>query len=166
VDFVNTVQSAGVDFLTIHGRTRAQASSIPVSLEAITLVASHCTVPVIANGDISSLSVAHSFSSETNVDGVMAARSLLCNPSLFSGATGCTWEAVWVFFGKVVRTELPFKCVMHHLTEMTGPDGVGAGDGGGGKALLSKRERAEMIDCKDMIELLDYLDDFRDRGRF
>jgi len=55
VDFVRTVQDAGVDFITIHGRMRSTPSSQPVNLEAIKLVAEHCSVPTICNGDVFSL---------------------------------------------------------------------------------------------------------------
>src|SRR5580700_10025333 len=126
LDFVHTIQAAGVSFLTIHGRTRSQRSSESVSLSAISLLASHCSVPVIANGDVSSLSTAHEIATITGVDGVMSARSLLCNPALFKGYDSCPWGAVERFLSNIARAPIPFKLVMHHLTEMCSSGGHGA----------------------------------------
>jgi tRNA-dihydrouridine synthase len=38
VDFVRAAESAGVDFITVHGRTRKMKSTEPVDLEGIKLV--------------------------------------------------------------------------------------------------------------------------------
>ncbi|KAK6593948.1 putative trna dihydrouridine synthase [Botrytis cinerea] len=85
IDFINTVQDAGVDFITIHGRMRSTPSSHPVNLEAIKLLTTHTTVPTLSNGDIFTLSDAFHHTSHTGVSGVMSARGLLENPALFAG---------------------------------------------------------------------------------
>jgi tRNA-dihydrouridine synthase 4 len=153
VDFVKTVQDAGVDFITIHGRTRSQRSSEPVNVEAVKLVASHINTPKILNGDVVSLSSAHSLAVAAGVDGVMAARGLLENPALFAGQDACTWETVDKFMEKVVRKPLPFKLTLHHVSEMTGGGELGRGSG-----LLSKAERLQLWACKDMLDLIDFLE--------
>lgn len=156
-----------MSFITIHGRTRNQRSSEPVSLEAIKLLASHCTVPVLANGDVTTLKAAHEIASATGVDGVMAARSILCNPALFKGHDSCPWEAVEKFVNYVVKAPIPFKLVMHHLTEMCGSGGHGEeGRFGVSGALLSKKERAELVTCANMVHLIDWLDSVRAIRRF
>jgi tRNA-dihydrouridine synthase 4 len=167
VDFIKTVQDAGVDFITIHGRTRSQRSSEPVNIEAISLLRSHCNVPVLANGDVVTVSAAKSIAAATGVDGVMSARSLLTNPALFAGHDSCPWEAVEKFMNRVIEAPLPFKLVLHHLTEMCGSGGHGerGGEGVSG-ALLNKRERAELIACGNMLELVDWLDSIREVRRF
>jgi len=163
IDFVRTVQDAGVDFITIHGRTRRTRSSDPVDLDAIKLVAEHCSVPTISNGDIFSLSDAHSHASQTGVDGVMSARGLLQNPGLFAGKVyeSCTWEVVERFTNEMVKAPIPFKLVVHHLSEMVGTDRSQAGG-----TLLSKEERMEMMACRNMLELVDFLDRVREVKRF
>lgn len=161
VDFVRTVQEAGVDFITIHGRTRSTRSSEPVNLEAIKLVASHCSVPTISNGDIFSMKDVDRIVEDTGVDGVMAARGLLQNPGLFRGGDGCTWEVVERFLSEVVRRPIPFKLVVHHLSEMVGSDKTQCGS-----TLLTKEERKEMMACMSMIELIDFLDGVREVRRF
>lgn len=67
----------------------------------------------------------------------------------------------------VVKAPIPFKLVMHHLTEMCGSGGHGA-DGGLGVsgALLSKKERAELVACGNMLELVDWLDSVRELRRY
>lgn len=84
VDICQKVQSCGLSFLTVHGRTKEQRSE-PVNLEAIKAVKESLHIPVVANGDVNSLERAQEIASFTGVDGVMAARSLLNNPAMFSG---------------------------------------------------------------------------------
>ncbi|KAK5149028.1 hypothetical protein LTR04_000172 [Oleoguttula sp. CCFEE 6159] len=146
IDFVRTVEAAGADFITVHGRLPRQRSSTPPSLSAIKLVKNHTNVPVLANGYVFSLSDVHKIIEETGVDGVMAARGLLENPALFAGYTSTPAEAVTKFMNNAMRCPLPHKLLLHHLSEMTG-------------TLLTKKERAKMMDCRDTIALIDWLDE-------
>jgi len=167
IDFIRTVEQAGVDFITIHGRTRSTPSSQPVDLEAIKTLNEHTTVPTIANGDIFTLKDAEECVRLTGVDGVMSARGLLENPALFKGEDRCPWDAVERFMGYVVRAPLPFKLVVHHLSEMVGSDHVGGTVGGGNSkgTLFSKEERRGLMECGGMVELIDYLDSVREVRR-
>ncbi|CZR61763.1 related to A.brasilense nifR3 protein [Phialocephala subalpina] len=158
VDFVRAVQGAGADFITIHGRLRSTPSSKPVDLEAIKLVAQHISVPTFSNGDIFTLADAKEHAKFTGVDGVMSARGLLENPALFRGDENCPWEVVEAFMEKVVRAPLPFKLVVHHLGEMGGSDRSQKG-----KTLFSKEERAELMACEGMVELIDWCEEMRER---
>jgi tRNA-dihydrouridine synthase 4 len=94
----------------------------------------------------------------------MSARALLSNPALFAGYESCPWEAVERFMGYVVRAPIPFKLVVHHLGEMCGNSGPEGGSGVSG-ALLSKKERAELVGCENMLELMDWLDGVRELRR-
>jgi tRNA-dihydrouridine synthase 4 len=161
VDFVRAVEMAGVDFVTVHGRQRATRSSQPVDLNAIKLLKEHATVQMIANGDVFSISDALACAQETGVDGVLAARGLLQNPALFRGYESCPWEAVEIFLSKVAKKPIPFKLVVHHLTEMCGSDRAGGTMGGGMGTLLNKEERMKLVGCRTMLELIDYLDTVR-----
>ena len=71
--------SAGVSHITIHGRTRHQASTEPVDLDAIKFAVecAHGEVPCVANGDLWELNDARRMREVTGVKGVMAARGLL-----------------------------------------------------------------------------------------
>lgn len=95
-EFVKRAEAVGVDFLTVHGRTRLQKSTEPVNFEGIKLVKESINVPVIANGSIFSLKDADEMYEKTGVDGVMSARGLLQNPALFAGYETTPWECVEV----------------------------------------------------------------------
>lgn len=158
VDFVRAVEKAGADFITIHGRLRSTPSSQPVNLEAIKLVAEHISVPTLSNGDVFTVADAKEHAKFTGVDGVMSARGLLENPALFRGDDNCPWEAVEAFMEKVVRAPLPFKLVVHHLGEMGGSDRSQKG-----RTLFSKEERAELMGCEGMVELIGWYEEMRER---
>ncbi|KAG0649876.1 tRNA-dihydrouridine(20a 20b) synthase [Hyphodiscus hymeniophilus] len=165
VDFINTVQAAGVDFLTIHGRLRSTPSSQPVNLKAIEILTSHTTVPTLSNGDVFTVADAKLHAEVTGVGGVMSARGILQNPALFAGFDSCPWEAVEMFMNKVTRAPIPFKLVVHHVSEMVGSDRAGGQTGGGAGPLLSKDQRMEMMTCQSMLELMDFLDGIREVRR-
>ena len=76
---VKTALSIGVSHITIHGRTRHQASTEPVSLPSINFAveAANGQVPCVANGDLWELDDAKRMREKTGVRGVMAARGLL-----------------------------------------------------------------------------------------
>lgn len=76
---VRTALAAGVSHVTIHGRTRHQASTEPVSLDKIAF-AVECVrgeVPTVANGDLWDAADGERMRRECGVHGVMAARGLL-----------------------------------------------------------------------------------------
>ncbi|KAF4631762.1 hypothetical protein G7Y89_g6367 [Cudoniella acicularis] len=173
MDFIRTVEDAGVDFITIHGRMRSTPSSKKVDLEAIRVLAGMTRVPTLANGDVFTRGDALSHVKFTGVDGVMAARGLLENPALFARPNACkdpdgsevsnaaegntvTWEVVETFMNNVVKAPLPFKLVVHHLSEMCGSDRSQRG-----KTLLSKEERGRLMECKSFVEVVDLLDEVR-----
>jgi tRNA-dihydrouridine synthase 4 len=86
--------------------------------------------------------------------GLMSARALLANPSLFAGHKTCSWDVVEQFMNNVARCPLPYKLTQHHLTEMCGP-----GLASDKTALLKKSERKEMMACNNFVELVDFLDE-------
>jgi tRNA-dihydrouridine synthase 4 len=88
--------------------------------------------------------------------GLMSARAILANPALYAGYDACPWEAVESFMINAVRSPLPFKLVLHHLSEMCGP-GMGADK----TSLLKKQERSAMMACSNMCDLIDFLDDMK-----
>lgn len=118
VDFVKKVEKAGVDFITVHGRTKTTRSSEPANFDAIKLIKETVSVPVIANGDCFSLSDAHEIAKRTNVDGVMAVRGILANPALFAGYKEAPWGCVEKFFEYATSYGLPPRLIQHHLSCM------------------------------------------------
>ena len=75
--------------ITIHARTRQEMSKVPARWDALEN-AVHARnemgskTLLIGNGDIKSISQAHSIASQTGVDGVMIGRGIYGNPWLFN----------------------------------------------------------------------------------
>lgn len=82
VEFGQRMQDAGAAMLTLHGRTRTQGYKGPAHWEWIARVKAALTIPVIANGDITSVAAAVHCLEQTGADGVMCARGSLGYPFL------------------------------------------------------------------------------------
>jgi len=134
-----------------------------VNLEAIKLVTEHTTVPTLSNGDVFSLADAKAHVKATGVDGVMSARAILQNPAIFSAShsasasPGCSWDVVETFVNNVIKAPLPFKLVVHHLSEMCGSDHSQSG-----KTLLTKDQRGQLMECTGLGDVIDLLDGVRE----
>ncbi|KAK4040055.1 tRNA-dihydrouridine synthase [Parachaetomium inaequale] len=186
IDFITTVlgpdQDRHIDWLTIHPRTRSTPSSTPINLEALEILTSTFgdRVPLLLSGDVFALNAlpftsplltttptfttsstpppptaatSNPLSHIPNLAGLMSARALLANPALYAGHDACPWPAVETFLSNVARCPLPFKLVQHHLSEMCGP-----GMGPNKSALLTKQQRARVMGCGNMVDLVDFLD--------
>lgn len=68
VDLCQKAESAGVSWITVHGRT-AEERHQPVHYDAIKTIKDSVSVPVIANGDIKYLEDMESTYQVTGVDG-------------------------------------------------------------------------------------------------
>ena len=76
-------ESAGVQLLAIHGRTRACGFGGHAEYETIAEVKSRVRIPVVANGDIETPEDAKRVLEETGADGVMIGRAAHGRPWLF-----------------------------------------------------------------------------------
>ncbi|CZE45724.1 tRNA dihydrouridine synthase [Campylobacter geochelonis] len=76
------VEDAGVDFITVHGRTRSGGYSAKVDYEAILEAKEAVSIPLVANGDISSQN-AKFILSATKADGLMIGRGSIGKPWVF-----------------------------------------------------------------------------------
>ena len=129
MEFVRRVESAGVDFISVHGRLKSQRSSTPPNLDAIALVKSTVQCPVVANGDVYSLKDVKMIGAATNVDGipslgsansgVMAARGILENPALYAGYESTPWGCVERYVNYALSYGSNLHIFQHHLVEMT-----------------------------------------------
>ncbi|RUS16909.1 hypothetical protein BC937DRAFT_90659 [Endogone sp. FLAS-F59071] len=117
-EFVKRAESAGADFIAVHGRTRKQKSSEPVNLEAIRFVKEVTGVPVVANGDVFSLADAERIYEETGVNGVMTARGILQNPALFAGHSHTPWECIERYIKLALGYGTNTFIFHHHLMYM------------------------------------------------
>ncbi len=84
VEFGQMMQEAGVNFITIHGRTRAQMYSGQADWKSIKQLKENVDIPVFANGDVISVDTAIQCLEESGADGVAIGRGVLGDPSLIS----------------------------------------------------------------------------------
>lgn len=76
-------EKAGIQMLTIHGRTRQDGFSGDAEYETIRDIKSQISIPVIANGDITSVEKARYVMDVTKADGLMIGRGAFGNPWIF-----------------------------------------------------------------------------------
>ena len=82
ITWCRQLQNAGAQMLTLHGRTREQGFKGQADWNAIAAVKQALTIPVIANGDISSPTDALQCLDVTGADGVMVGRGTMGSPWL------------------------------------------------------------------------------------
>lgn len=146
IEFVQMVEKAGVDFITVHGRTKNTRSSQPANFDKIRIIKENVKVPVIANGDCFSLKDAYDIVDKTGCDGVMAVRGVLSNPALFAGYENCPWGAIEKFWDYSTSYGLPFRLMQHHLACMM-------------EGLIERKKLIGLNECENVIELLEWFDD-------
>lgn len=146
VQLLRAVEQAGADYVTVHARTREQRSSTPPIYAALPTVMAATSLPVVFNGDVDSVATAAEVHAKYGVQGVMSARPLQENPALFAGFESTPRECVERFVRFAVRDGLRFELVVRHLVDMMG-------------GLASKKERAQIMGCTDLIELIDWLEE-------
>lgn len=76
-------ESAGVQMVTVHGRTREQGYKGLAEYDTIAAVKSALRIPVVANGDISSPEKARDVLAYTGADAVMIGRAAQGRPWIF-----------------------------------------------------------------------------------
>ena len=83
VEVAKQCEANGADLIAVHGRTREQMYIPPIDTAAIAAIKQAVSVPVLANGDITTAEGALTLLKETGCDGVMIARGALGDPWLF-----------------------------------------------------------------------------------
>ncbi|QGW84223.1 tRNA dihydrouridine synthase DusB [Variovorax paradoxus] len=76
-------ESAGVQMLTVHGRTREQGYKGSAEYDTIAAVKAAVRIPVVANGDINSPEKARDVLAATGADAVMIGRAAQGRPWIF-----------------------------------------------------------------------------------
>ncbi|MBT0571405.1 tRNA dihydrouridine synthase DusB [Curvibacter sp. CHRR-16] len=83
VSIARQAESAGVQMLTVHGRTREQGYSGQAEYDTIAAVKAAVQVPVVANGDITSPHKAQVVLRATGADAIMIGRAAQGYPWIF-----------------------------------------------------------------------------------
>jgi tRNA-dihydrouridine synthase B len=83
VRIAHIAESAGVQALAVHGRTRADLYGGVAEYDTIAMVKSAVCIPVIANGDIDTPEKAARVLARTGADAVMIGRAALGRPWIF-----------------------------------------------------------------------------------
>ncbi len=83
VEIAKAVEACGVDYLAVHGRTRAGKYKAPVDYDAIKAMVEAVSIPVIANGDIKDYDKAKEVLEYTKANGVMIGRGAIGKPWIF-----------------------------------------------------------------------------------
>ena len=84
VKIAKIAEQNGIQALSVHGRTRADAYKGEAEYETIAAVKSALAVPVFANGDITDPKKAKVVLETTNADGLMIGRAAQGNPWIFN----------------------------------------------------------------------------------
>ncbi len=82
VEVAKICEKAGASAITVHPRTRSQLYSGKADLNIIKAVKENVSIPVIGNGDITSIEAAKHMLEFTNCDAIMIGRGVLGNPWL------------------------------------------------------------------------------------
>ena len=108
LDTAKLIEDSGADFLVVHGRTVKQKYSGEANYEVIRQIKEALSIPVIANGDITSYQKAKEVLEYTKCDGVMIGR----------GAIGRPWIFLEMKEQKDISPEKKKEIIIEHLTQM------------------------------------------------
>ena len=114
VEIAKICEDNGADFIAVHGRTRAGRYKAPVDYDAIKEIQEAISIPVIANGDITTPEKAKWVLEHTGAKGVMIGRGAVGKPWIFQIMKD------YILHGKTseVTPELIQTVVLEHFDQM------------------------------------------------
>jgi nifR3 family TIM-barrel protein len=84
MEIAAAAEQAGINWITVHGRTRSEGYGVAVDLEGMRQVRARIKIPMIGNGNIFGREDALLMERAVGVDGFMLARGVLGNPWLIA----------------------------------------------------------------------------------
>ncbi len=84
LDVARILEDSGASLIAVHGRTKAQAYRGAADWDAIAAVKQAVRLPVIGNGDVTSVIDIARIQAHTGCDGVMIGRGAIGNPWIFA----------------------------------------------------------------------------------
>ncbi len=148
-----TVENAGADFISMHGRTRAGGYKAEVDYQAIKEAKEVIRIPLFANGDIKNYQQAVDVQKFVGCEGIMIGRGAIGNP--------------WIFYQLknslgIIDDQLKKEIILEHLNQMVnfyGDSGI---------KIFRKhlhrysKGRANASEFRDKINRIDNLEKMRD----
>lgn len=146
INLVRQLEKCGVTFITVHGRTPTQKISVPSNAEYLAEIKKSISIPMVANGDIKTLGGANELFQQTQCDGLMSARGILSNPTLFSGTdvTPISCLQDWIDIAHA-NPNITFQCFHHHLSFMM-------------EKMMKRRQRVEFNQYFNKEQVYEFLE--------
>lgn len=110
IENAQAIDSAGINHLCIHARTKTEGYKPPAHWHYIARIKQHVNLPVIANGEIWTLEDYISCKKESECDDIMLGRGAVANPQLASQI--CSYEK------QKLLPESPWQDRLHDLIWM------------------------------------------------
>jgi len=89
-DLYKILNNSGITFLTVHARTvKSKFLSNSLDLKTLRKLKDLLTIPIVGNGDITSVLSAKNFIEQTDVDALMIGRETMGNPKIFQQIHEC-----------------------------------------------------------------------------
>ena len=120
IEYARMLEKTGCTFIGIHGRTREQRGCRTglADWDFIKAVKSSVNIPVIANGNIQSLTDAKSCLEYTKADAVMTAEGNLYNPALFLNIHPPAWTMAKKYLDYVKQYPIPAGMAKSHIFKL------------------------------------------------
>ncbi len=109
IEIAKICEDSGADFIAVHGRTKAGKYKAPVDYDALRDIKKAVSIPVIANGDITTPKRAKWVLEHTGADGIMIGRGAVGNPWIFHQIINGTDR---------VSSNLVREVVLEHFNQM------------------------------------------------
>ncbi|CAD5125606.1 DgyrCDS13805 [Dimorphilus gyrociliatus] len=123
IKYAKTLEKAGCQLLTVHGRTREQKGVLTdiANWKFIAEVRKNVKIPVLSNGNIQYFCDIERCINFTGVDGVMSAEGCLYNPALFEGKTYAAYFLAEEYLNFTKKYPCPLGYIRGHVFKILNP---------------------------------------------